>query len=559
VPSANIPELSYKIGWGNYKSASNNFIHCQQVFENDYINSTLSWQTFDDVTIGNLIVNSKDYDLYDLGGDLAIMSQSKTFSDNDLCHNSSSQHDALNADPVWLDPCLGAKINLQIIYNNAVLNKYGLSMVLAKANFCVNQLNAIRKNSGNLAHVNLVAVINIDIVQHITSNPRVDIYNDAIALMADVTVQNARNSNLADLTVLLVRKPYKGGGNTTYGAVANDNSFFNSNDAFAIVNWKTATGNKRTFTHEVGHLFDARHEYDPDPTCQPYAHAHCVKDCSSGPSYQTQTIMYRSTTGITIDYYSTPSKIYNGSPVGIAGSADNTLRISERDLPVSLYRADPILPIFVELSIDYFINCALTSNATTKVRCGSWPFTYKYEISNDGGLTWSSFVTTTSASSSNSQSLSLPLPPSSSIYTSCLYRVTVTDAAGNSASDVQLASVWCKGGGGAWYYPIDDPNAPRMHGGNHVKTSSQITASDFVLTPNPSTGAFGLAVPSTFAGQSLSIEICDLSGKLLFKSLKDVDRYNHLGVQDLLLPAGIYNVNIKTNENTYVKKLAIQN
>jgi hypothetical protein len=557
VPSANIPELSYKIGWGNYKSASNNFIHCQQVFENDYINSTLSWQTFDDVTIGNLIVNSKDYDLYDLGGDLAIMSQSKTFSDNDLCHNSSSQHDALNADPVWLDPCLGARINLQIIYNNAVLNKYGLSMVLAKANFCINQLNAIRKNSGSLAHVNLVAVINVDIVQDCTSNPFVDIENDATDLMANVDVQNARNNNSADLTVLLVRKPYKGSGSTIFGSIANLGSFLNANDAFAIVNWKTATGTKRTFAHEVGHLFDARHE--TDNTGQAYAHAQCVKDCSGSAADKTQTIMLANPSGIIIDYYSTPNRIYNGIPIGIAGTSDNTRRIGERDLPVSLYRADPILPLVVELKIDYFSNCALTSNSTTKVRCGSWPFTYKYEVSNDGGFTWSSFVTTTSVSSSNSQSLSLPLPLSTSIYTSSLYRVTVTDAAGNSASDVQLASVWCKGGGGAWYYPIDDPNAPRMHSGNHVKTSTQITASDFVLTPNPSTGAFGLTVPSTFADQSLIIEICDLSGKLLFKSLKDVDRYNHLGVQDLLLPQGIYNVNIKTNENTYVKKLAIQN
>lgn len=87
-------------------------------------------------------------------------------------------------------------------------------------------------------------------------------------MATDLDVESLRDNTDADLIVLLT--------NGNYGGVRGIIRDFILDRAFghAIVQVGAAASNAKTFSHELGHLFDARHNYDNDNSGLPYAHGY---------------------------------------------------------------------------------------------------------------------------------------------------------------------------------------------------------------------------------------------------------------------------------------------
>jgi peptidyl-Asp metalloendopeptidase len=126
-------------------------------------------------------------------------------------------------------------------------------------------------------------------------------------------VHGLRNTNTADVVVFMV----DGG---SYCGLANAIGA-SASTAFAVVKRSCAVGNY-SFGHEIGHLQGARHDPANDPTNTPLAYAHGYADPAGG--YRT-IMAYPCPTGACprLNYWSNPSILFNGKPLGNATRSDN--------------------------------------------------------------------------------------------------------------------------------------------------------------------------------------------------------------------------------------------
>lgn len=141
------------------------------------------------------------------------------------------------------------------------------------------------------------------------------------------SIHTLRNSSAADVGVLLVN-------NTAYCGLASAIGA-SASTAFAEVYWDCATG-YYSFAHEIGHLQSARHDPANDPTNSPYRYGHGYQ-YSAG---HWRTIMaYDCSAGCTrLNFWSNPSKTYNGVAMGTTTRSDNHRVLNNTQATVAAFR-----------------------------------------------------------------------------------------------------------------------------------------------------------------------------------------------------------------------------
>lgn len=142
------------------------------------------------------------------------------------------------------------------------------------------------------------------------------------------TIHSQRNTNTADVAVLLINNSSSCGLASAIGASAST--------AFAAAHWDCATG-YYSFAHEIGHLQSARHDPANDPTNTPYAYGHGYQSTAGG----WRTIMAyacSSTTCTRINYWSNPNKTYGGRAMGTTSRSDNARVLNNTRATVAGFR-----------------------------------------------------------------------------------------------------------------------------------------------------------------------------------------------------------------------------
>lgn len=142
------------------------------------------------------------------------------------------------------------------------------------------------------------------------------------------TIHSQRNTNTADVAVLLINNSSSCGLASAIGATAST--------AFAAAHWDCATG-YYSFAHEIGHLQSARHDPTNDPTNTPYAYGHGFQSTAGG----WRTIMAYACSGASctrINYWSNPNKTYGGRAMGTASRNDNARVLNNTRATVAAFR-----------------------------------------------------------------------------------------------------------------------------------------------------------------------------------------------------------------------------
>jgi hypothetical protein len=554
----------FKAAYTKYINPNEYFFYGQSVLDNDFINSKISYQKYGGEVMMNLVVNKENWDVYDIGNGLGLMCKTLEIEENVVCGSDLIPKIPIAASEV-INPCIGAISKILVLFDQQVASKYSVNTINTKVNLSVNQTNAIRMNSGNASTLLLTGVQQISFtLSSPTSSATIvqEAFNDVDKLATQTPVAQAlRDQQLADIVVLLIRKPYKKGGTTVYGITNGLGG--TADDAYALVSWTAATNKRRIFAHEVHHIYDARHQNDVG-TIVPYSHAHNIvttnfDECNKSNCY---TIMWDCANGETIDYLSTPNRQFASTslgvvPVGVAGFSENARRVEERDLAVSLFRQDPPLPLFVSLSIGNYDQCSLLATATAKVKCGTPPYSYSYFSSNDG-ISWSAIGTAVSNATTDYFDAWLNIPynnGTTGIYTSKLFKVTVTDANANSFTDIRSAHSWCKGDGSNW---ITDYTSG---GGANRNANKAVAKSLIEVYPNPNnTGKVNILLSSADKDLLKSIALHDMNNKLIRKydfTFNVTDNIIQIELPKQLTKGNYYFI-INTINNIYHEKLIIQ-
>lgn len=141
-------------------------------------------------------------------------------------------------------------------------------------------------------------------------------------------IHTTRNSSTADVAVLLINNSSSCGLASGIGSSATT--------AFAVAHWDCATG-YYSFGHEIGHLQSARHDPATDPSTSPYSYGHGYRYTGS-PSWRT-IMAYNCPSGCSrLNYWSNPSKLYNGLPMGTASQSDNARVLNNTRGTIAAFR-----------------------------------------------------------------------------------------------------------------------------------------------------------------------------------------------------------------------------
>jgi hypothetical protein len=142
------------------------------------------------------------------------------------------------------------------------------------------------------------------------------------------SIHTTRNSVAADVGLLVINNSSSCGLASSIGSSAST--------AFATAHWDCITG-YYSFAHEIGHLQSARHDPANDPTTTPYAYGHGYQ-YNGSPKWRT-IMAYDCSGGCPrLNYWSNPNNLYNGHPMGTAGTNDNARVLNNTRATVAAFR-----------------------------------------------------------------------------------------------------------------------------------------------------------------------------------------------------------------------------
>lgn len=258
-------------------------------------------------------------------------------------------------------------------------------------NLAISQFNQVRSNSqvSAQASLTLAGITAIDFVEN-----RFNIENDLDALIADPDIQGLRNDADADIVVIFTDVDYIVDNFNIYGIAGPRTLMLDPDSAYAIVEIPQAT-TIYTATHEIGHLFGARHNrcytfpdgyYPCDPT-QPYTFNHGHRWSYGTWIWTTRrhSIMHTIQADHTVQpYFSNPNLSDHGKPMGTTTFENNARWISEHANQVSQFRLGGVaMTAYFEGPYElYQYNPYGVWEAV--VRCGDAPYTYQWRTSQDG-------------------------------------------------------------------------------------------------------------------------------------------------------------------------------
>lgn len=142
------------------------------------------------------------------------------------------------------------------------------------------------------------------------------------------SVHTTRNSVAADVALLVINNSSSCGLASGIGSTAST--------AFADAHWDCITG-YYSFAHEIGHLQSARHDPATDPSTSPYSYGHGYR-YTGNPSWRT-IMAYNCPAGCPrLNYWSNPSILYNGLPMGTSTQSDNERVLNNTRATVAAFR-----------------------------------------------------------------------------------------------------------------------------------------------------------------------------------------------------------------------------
>jgi hypothetical protein len=142
------------------------------------------------------------------------------------------------------------------------------------------------------------------------------------------SIHTTRNSVAADVGLLVINNASSCGLASGIGSTAST--------AFADAHWDCITG-YYSFGHEIGHLLSARHDPATDGTNSPYAYGHGYQ-YNGSPKWRT-IMAYNCSGGCPrLNYWSNPTKLYNGQPMGTTTRSDNTRVLNTTRGTVAAFR-----------------------------------------------------------------------------------------------------------------------------------------------------------------------------------------------------------------------------
>jgi hypothetical protein len=166
----------------------------------------------------------------------------------------------------------GSVIDVLVAYTDDARNGAGgTANIQALIDTAINTSNATYANSGVAPRIRLVASIEVNYAETISSDA--DLNNLRNGLNGLQIVRDVRNAYAADLTIMIVEQLQSGTAGQAFNVMGAVRPSF-ATDAFAVVTRNTAVSNL-SFPHELGHLMGARHDWFADATNnQPYSFNH---------------------------------------------------------------------------------------------------------------------------------------------------------------------------------------------------------------------------------------------------------------------------------------------
>ncbi|MBI6118786.1 M12 family metallo-peptidase [Salegentibacter maritimus] len=349
----------------------------------------------------------------------------------------------------------------------------------ATANLSIAQLQ--QALSGSQVDVSRLNVELVDVLP-LAFNESGDIVNDVGDLSANVNAQNLRQTNNADLVLLLTDGNY----GTIVGIADAINADFQT--GYAIAQANSATGNL-TFAHELGHLFGGRHDNDPTGTIE---HGYVMNSTRGTIMARQQPIGGGQNR---ILRFSNPNVYFGGQGTGTFSFNDNKTEYENNGPAIADFFPNTIPQISTSIDGPYSVCENTSATFEAEVNCGQPSYTYLWETSQNG-INWdvvgTSFSYTYNAPYQMNGNFNFTL------------RLTVTDAANTiTVSQRTITAVDPPPGFACAPYRI---NAPE-------------TVDTFIVYPNPAKGYEEITVEfdKKLKNNAVQVNIIDFQGRTLYR------------------------------------------
>ncbi len=351
-----------------------------------------------------------------------------------------------------------------------------------------------------------------------------DLSGDVDLLASNATAIATRNATFADVVVLIADDVYSGS-----NGIAKDIAASAAN-AFCIAEI-TAAATLFTGSHEVAHLFGARHQrcYSCSAACSELSFGHGFR---IGEDFQTIMRVNCDNTP-RVGRWSTPGVPFMSFPTGNVAN-NNAKKLRDRAGKVSCFRgAVPGLAYEVKLSGTRTIcdgDDDQNLSAIFNPAGFAPPVTVTWERSFTGFAPW------TILGCSGNQCTLTGINSFPAVY---YVRLTVSDAAGNSASDIlEVKKVFCLGGSG----------------GDRDASENTYISDGVSIYPNPANEQLIVSGIESVA----TIILSDLSGTVVLQKNLLAISGEKISIDISRLPQGIYFAVVKQGKsivNTKILKI----
>ena len=235
-----------------------------------------------------------------------------------------------------------AQIDVLIAYTPAA--KAAVSDIDGTIALAVANSNAAFANSSINVHLNLAGSLQVNYSEKDSAGNYKSFDTILQDFTANTTVKLRRSLLGADVAALIMDQPAACGQADAIGATAST--------AYVIVQDGCAASNY-SLAHEIGHLMGCRHDVQDDPTDTPYAYSHGfihLVDAATPNDTAWRTIMaYPQPCNWCprLEYFSDPSILYSGFPMGTAAKEDCHRVWNERGPTVAKFMSPPKMQICV--------------------------------------------------------------------------------------------------------------------------------------------------------------------------------------------------------------------
>ena len=485
---------------------------------------------------------NNEYQIYNENGQHILVKMKSVKADYSKCSSkpekkseiieqpkSSSERTNGCPDPIrvlilWTANAANADMNINNTINTCI-SQFNNSVY--RSNILYNSI--VLAGSQQIEFVETTNGSRVDVVQLASNRPDIEVLRD--------------NAD-ADLVVLLT--------NGNYGDIRGRIWEFGlvRTHGYAIVQVNAATSNAKTFSHEIGHLFDARHDGDNLDNALPYAHGYRIE--TGFFESDMCTLLYQGA-DYRIENFSNPNVSVSGYPTGTSSTYNNARRISESAPTVRNYEPNPtgnILYSTIDGPNYGSVYQSYTWEAVTSCS-NSTPFNYEWFTSNDafnwnyrgGGEFYSEY---------------LPYTGNNHYY----LRLKVTALNGQVSDGYQTIYLDYSQAGGR-IATSEDRNllsiAPISWKGKSKESISEIDklTIDNVF-PNPSTLNFTLNFFNPTI-QNISLDLVDISGKenLIFSDEKTGIGKHSKQINLSKYPIGTYILKLSSDKESVSSKIIV--